>query len=285
MKFIDFWHANRHRYQALLFDVDGTLSCGSNVLPGVKTLLAELRAEKAPYCILTNDANHSEAEKSSILAKGGLAVAPDEIVSCGSALAELSEAQGWRGRTFFLLGVLGDPCYAVRAGLKVCRDERRIDECFGVINGEGYYDWHNHMQAAVNFFLRHPDRPLVVPNPDSYWPGSEPGWMGIGAGGQARFLCGILAEMGVEIQPLYLGKPYRPVYDAAVHLLHRRFPDIGEPDYGRILMLGDSLTSDVRGANNCGMVSVLLLTGITSAEQAARASGDSVPRLIFDTVG
>ena len=285
VKFIDYWHANRQRYQALLFDIDGTLSCGSHVLPGVRELLMELRAEQVPHCILTNDGNHSQAEKSAILAAGGLTVAPEEIVSCGSALGELVTARGWRDRMFFVLGLLGHPCYAERAGLRVCRDENRIDECFGVINGEDYYDWHNHMQAAINFFRRHPDRPLVVPNPDSYWPGSRPGWLGVGAGGQARFICGMLAEMGVDIQPIYLGKPYRPVYDAAVHLLRRRFPEAGEFDYGRILMLGDSLQSDIRGANNCGMVSALLLTGITSAAQAARAEGDCVPHLIFDTIG
>ena len=285
MKFIDYWRTNRRHCQALLFDIDGTLSRGSHVLPGVAELLGELRAEGFPHCILTNDGNHSTEEKSEILAGGGLGVAPDEIVSCGSALKELAAARGWAGECFFVRGDMGNPSFVEQAGLRVCRDERAIEACYGVVNGEGYYDWHNHMQSVINFFRRHPDRPFVVPNPDSYWPGVKPGVVGVGAGAQARFISGLLQEMGFSVPPIYLGKPYRPIYDYTVHRLRERFPAAGDFRYDRIIMLGDSLQSDIRGANRCGMVSALVLTGITDAAEAARADGDCRPRLIFDTIG
>jgi NagD protein len=284
MKFIDFWHENRKNYQAVLFDIDGTILAGGAALPGAAAVLAELRRDRFPHYILTNDANHSTEEKSRLLRRGGLEIAPDEIISCGAALDELVEERNWQGKTFFVLGLLGNPCFAERAGLLTTRDESRIESCHGILNGEDYYDWHNHMQTVLNFFRRHPDRPLVVPNPDSYWPGHR-GDIGIGAGGQARFLCGLLAEMGIRIDPIYLGKPYRPIYDHAIHLLKKRFPQLGEPDYGKILMVGDSLRSDIRGANNCGMDSALVLTGITQEAEIAAAPADCRPKHVFATLG
>ncbi|MGE4565521.1 MAG: HAD-IIA family hydrolase [Victivallaceae bacterium] len=284
MKFIDFFRANRDSYQALLLDVDGTICTGSRALPGAAELLAELKLSGYPHLILTNDGNHSPEEKSELLRRGGLPVSADEIVSCGAALKEVSDVNGYAGKTFFVLGRLGVPCFAERAGLRVCRDPGKIEECFGVINGEDYYDWHDHMQAVINYFRRHPDRPYLVPNPDSYWPSPRTGDFGIGAGGQARFIASMLGEMGVEVTPTYLGKPYRPLYDYSVHLLHQRF-GLPEPqNYRKILMAGDSLQSDVRGANRCGMTSALLLTGITDAERAARAEGETKPQYIFESI-
>lgn len=284
MKFLDFWRRHREAYQALLFDIDGTVATGRTPLPGAIELLAELRRDGTPFSALTNDGNNSPEEKSRILRSGGVDLAPAEIISCGAALDELVAERGWRGKTFFQLGDLGNPSYAEHAGLLVCRDEAKIDDCFGVLNGEAYYDWHNHMQAAINFFRRHPDRPYVVPNPDSYWPG-KPGYLGVGAGGQARFICGMLREMGVEIEPVYLGKPCAPIYEHALHTLARRFPAMGAPDCGRILMLGDSLASDIKGGKACGMQTGLLLTGITGLAAARNAADDRRPAFIFESLG
>lgn len=285
MTFLEHYHEHRDSYRAMLFDIDGTLARGRQAAAGAIELLAELRGRKFPYLILTNDANHSVEEKSEILAAGGLDVPPSEIVSGGAVLRELVELNGWEGKRFFVLGQLGTPCFAELAGLEVCRDESRIDDCFGIINAEGYYNWHDHIQAAINFFRRHPYAPFVVPNPDSYWPGSAPGVVGVGAGGQARFICQLLSEMGIEVNPIYLGKPYRPIYDYTMHLLRRRYPELAMLPYNKVLMLGDSLQSDIRGANQCGMVSGLLLTGITDLDEAARAVGECRPSLIFESIG
>ena len=49
-------------------------------------------------------------------------------------------------------------------------------------------------------------------------------------------------------------------------------------------MLGDSLASDVRGANRAGFTSALVLTGITTPEMAANADGEFRPGLIFNSI-
>lgn len=283
--FISWWEKHRGDYDALLFDIDGTLLAAGECLPGADDLLARLRSIHYPFYLLTNDGNHSTEEKSVLLARAGLHVAPDEIVSCSMALKQFADDRACAGQMFFVMGDLGVPCFAERAGMIPCRDIGRIEECSGVIVGEGFYNWHDHIQAVFNFLIRHPDRPLLVPNPDTYWPGRKKGEFGIGAGAKARFICGLLAEMGITVEPVYLGKPYPLIYEYAVTLLKQRYGLPEKLDPHRIIMVGDSLTADIRGANRSGMTSILVLTGITTAAQAEAAEGECRPELVFPTLG
>jgi len=282
---LEWWEARRGDYAALLFDIDGTLLTAGECLPGADALLRRLRQLRYPFYLLTNDGNHSVEEKSVLMGRVGLYVEPAEIVSCSMALRQFAARRHYQGHSFFILGDLGKPCFAEQAGLVPCRDLARIDECSGVIVGEGVYDWQNYLTATLNFLVHHPDRPLVAPNPDSYWPASRKGTFGIGAGAKVRFLCGLLAEMGIDVQPIYLGKPYPAIYDYAVSLLQERygFPEI--PEMRKIVMVGDSLTSDICGANRLGMTSALVLTGITTAAQASAAEAELRPHFVFNTLG
>ncbi len=278
--FRQWWREHNDDYRAILFDIDGTLVAGTQTLPGANDLLIQLRGMNFPFCLLTNDGNHSICEKSRIMLDAGLKVNQQEIVSCSMALTEFVEKNNYSDSLFFVMGSLGKPCFAELAGLRVCRDVRKIKDCRGVIVGEGFYDWHSNINAVFNFLAQHPERPLITPNPDSYWPNGKDGEFGIGAGGKTRFICTILEERGVNIKPIYLGKPYRAIYEYAVHRLKKRF-DLESIDYSEILMLGDSLKSDVRGANWLGMTSCLVLTGITTAELADKATNEFKPDLTF----
>ncbi len=282
--FIDWWREHKAEYQALLFDIDGTLLSAGKALPGAEELLAFLRVNKFPFFLLTNDGNHSTEEKSELMAQAGLHVASDEIISCAMALEQFIEEWSCPEETFFVMGDLGVPCFAERVGLKVCRDPKKINDCYGIIVGEGFYNWQDNISAAFNFLIKYPERPLVVPNPDSYWPGRVEGEYGIGAGAKARFICGLLDEMDIKVEPIYLGKPYKVIFDYSVAVVKRRF-GIADLDMSKMMMIGDLLKSDIRGANQYGMVSALVMTGVTDEKQAAEAQGEFKPDLIFKTLG
>lgn len=284
-EFRQWWQCNREAYEAVLFDIDGTLMSAGTCLPGANTFLDHLRETGFPFCLLTNDGDHSVEEKSAMLCKAGLHILPEDIISSAMPLKDFAAENQYTGQPFFVLGSLGCPCYAERAGLIPCRDPEKIDDCAGVIVGEGAYDWHGHLTSVFNFFIRHPERPLVVPNPDAYWPGHRKGEYGIGAGAHARFICGLLAEMGILLEPVYLGKPHGRIYDYAVKSLCERYRFTHPPEPHRIVMVGDSLASDIRGANRSGLTSVLILSGITTATQAEAASADLRPSLTFSSLG
>jgi ribonucleotide monophosphatase NagD (HAD superfamily) len=60
----------------------------------------------------------------------------------------------------------------------------------------------------------------------------------------------------------YFGKPHAPIYQESLVLL-------GIADRRRILAVGDSLRTDIAGANGAGIDALLVLSGIHSDELAA----------------
>lgn len=257
----------------ILLDIDGTLVRGGRVLPGARELITDLDGQSMPYLLVTNDANHSHAEKAAALHAAGLDIPEGRIVSSGDVIAETVRERGLSGRRVFVMGDLGDPDYAVEAGLEVTRDIRELGGCAGVIVGEDNYDWQPTFNAVINFFIAHPQAPFVVPNPDVYWPDSH-GTIAIGAGGKAQFIVSVLEDYGVSVAPEYLGKPYGAVFHYGRSRLigaRGRDPESDE----RIVMVGDSLKGDILGANEAGFLSVLTPTGITTREQIAGLAPDS----------
>ena len=279
--FRGWWKVNESDYAGILFDVDGTIIAGGKALPGAGALIEELRKSNFPFRLLTNDGNHSPEEKSAIIRGCGLDISSDEITSCSMALTPLAEKRKYIGKRFFVMGYLGNPSYAERAGLIHVRDTEEIESCEGVIVGEGTYDWKKNIDAVINYYITTGNRLMLVPNPDSYWPNGPNGEIGVGAGGKARFISTILKEYGINIKPTYLGKPYSPIYRAALREIRAKF-QLKKNDAGKkILMVGDSLLSDIRGANRVGFTSALVLTGISSMTHVENASPSSLPKLIF----
>lgn len=282
--FLKWWEKNSSEFSALLFDIDGTLISGRKAMPGVPAMIKQLESAGFPFYLLTNDGNHSTKEKSNTLKKAGLDIKPDEIISCSDVLKPFAREKGLAGEKFFVMGDLGKPSYAEKAGLKIEKRTIKINECAGVIVGEGTYNWQSNISSAMNYFIKYPERLLIVPNPDSYWPNGPNGELGIGAGGKARFICTILGDYGIKIRPVYLGKPYRAIFNYAFEILKTRFNLPSNLLRKRVLMLGDSLASDVRGANRFGFTSGLVLTGITNHDHIRKAKPAFNPDYIFPRI-
>ncbi len=277
-----FLRQGKDEFDLLLFDIDGTLTSEGAPFPGARSLLELLRERDFPHLLLTNDAFSSHREKAALLQKTGLPVMPEHIYSCGDALKLWVRRSGYRGELLFQCGKLGDPSYAEQAGIRTTEDPKELPRCSGVIFGEGHYDWHRHLEAVFNAFLERPELPMIVVNPDSYWPCGSRRGMGIGSGAQARFICTLLAEAGLTVTPCYIGKPYPLIYKSVEAELTARLGRPVPPE--RIAMVGDSLYSDIQGANANGLRSCLVLTGITTPRLAAEAPPERKPDLIFSAV-
>ena len=281
--FTDFFlRCGRERFDVVLFDIDGTLSAGGRPLPGARELLLLLEKENFPFLLLTNDCYSSRKEKAALLQRRNIPVSENQIYSCGDVLKLWKKNSNYKGELLFCCGRLGDPDYAEAAGIRTTAELEELSQCKGVIWGEGPFDWREVFEGVFNFFLTNPEAPLVVVNPDSFWPSSRHSGMGIGSGAQARFICTILKEAGVDVEPVYIGKPHPLVYQGIMGELEDRFGRKIVPD--RIAMVGDSLASDILGANANGLCSCLVLTGITTPALAESAAEERKPQMIFSGV-
>lgn len=277
--FTDYFKQNPEAFDAVIFDIDGTLASGKIPLPGAKELLEYLNSTGFPYLLLTNDACTSTLRKAGYLNKGGLPVDHKKIISAGTALKFWAEKENHTGKTFLQCGIISSE---FTQAAHIALTENVTPSCSGVIVGEGGL---SSAETVFNFLLKKTEVPLLVANPDSYWPSFRtPGEFGIGAGATARFICQLLKDAGMKKSPVYLGKPYSPIYECLFSCLRELFPQKSFNTPARIVMLGDSLTSDIAGANRNGLCSALVMTGITGYEQLPQIPEIQRPDLIFSGV-
>ncbi len=281
-RFNDYFTAHRDELDALIFDVDGTLINGGVPIPESMDFICRLQRENFPYFLLTNDAGNSPEQKAEIIRQSGIPAAASQIISSGNAIAEYIQDNNWAGRKFYQCGDLGIPNYAESAALLITRDPRDIYECEGAIVGEGVFDWRREINGLFNFILHHPGAPVLVGNPDSYWKGRY--GVGVGSGAIIRMVASLVREAGGDVDITYIGKPYPPVYEYVKKHLKEMLPECSDPQMSKIAMIGDSLASDIQGANYAGMISCLVLTGVTTRELAGQAPLHRKPDMIFDTL-
>lgn len=265
--------------EALCLDIDGVLLNGERRLPGSRRLLDLLRRKTLAFVLLTNDGNHSPSEKADRLARAGLTIAPPQIVSCGHAIKTMVRSMGLTGRLFYAMGDTGSPCYAEDAGLSITRDLRQLQNCEGVVIGEEHYDWEPVINTVVNYFIEHPQALLIVPNPDEFYPAATLK-IHIAAGGVARFIQQVLKAFGMDVSPIYLGKPYAPIFQLAHDELEQQLGHKISPH--KVVMVGDNLASDVAGGQSMGYRTALLLTGVTA--QSTLKNSKLIPDMVFKTL-
>jgi len=273
---------HRDDFDGIVSDMDGVLIQGKAQLPGAAELLAWLPTVQLPFMLLTNDGSRSKAQRSALLARRGLSVPPGQIVCSSDGLIELVAARPeLRRPRYFVVGALGEPCYALAAGLDYTQEMDQLDSCGGVIMGEGenLFDWEITFTAVLNFLVAHPGAPFIVPNPDEYY-GVDGGQLRVGAGGQARFVQQVLTAHGDPAELIYLGKPHGPIFQHVHTELERRANRLLARE--RVLMIGDNLRGDILGGNDFGYRTALMLTGITRPH--ALAASRVQPHLVFDQI-
>ena len=269
------WLAHhRDELDAIVFDVDGVLMKARRPVPGSAELVQQLRTDHFPFRLLTNDGCHSPEEKIALLGECGLEFTPDDIVSSSHGLVELAEARGWQGHTFFVMGYVAS-CYGEEAGIRMTTDLAALSSCTGVIVGEKSFDWEAVINAVFNHLIARPDAPLIVPNPDEYFAGrSQP--FHIASGAIGRFLRQLCHTYGHRLEPTYLGKPYEPIF---LHNHHQLEQELARAlPRNRVVIVGDSLASDIKGGRDFGYRAALVLTGITT--EAMLSDSDVQPELV-----
>jgi HAD superfamily hydrolase (TIGR01459 family) len=94
-------------------------------------------------------------------------------------------------------------------------------------------------------------------------------------GSRLVYCAGALADLYVSLggEALYAGKPHRPIYDLALAKAQkatgRNIPS------ARVLAIGDSLRTDLKGAQAIGIDFLFVTSGIHAGELGTRAAPDS----------
>ena len=252
-----------HDYDALLLDQWGVLHGGIEPYPGVLETLAALRAAGKPVAVLSNAPRRSGHAEGRLRQIGIPADAYEMLVTSGdsahAALAARDDpAHAALGRAYLFLGPGWD------TGLVDGLDYRRVEEVADAdfLLAVGLFDESDPIERYRALFMAAAARDLtmVCVNPDLVIHRQS---------GVAAPCAGWLAQDYQDThggRVIYHGKPDPAIFRRAARAL-------GQGDDARILVVGDSLVTDIKGAVAAGYDSLLVTRGI-QAEELGIAPGD-----------
>jgi HAD superfamily hydrolase (TIGR01457 family) len=232
-------------YDCLLFDLDGVLYRGEEVVPAAPPTLAAIRRTRVRPVFLTNNSSRTPEQVADKLRGFGIPADPAEVVTSALATAELLAAGG--GGRAFVVGEEGVRRALVDVGIEVV-DGEPMQADLVVVGFDGAATYERLKEACL---LVQRGARLVATNADASYPAADGLWPGAGA-----LLAVITTTTGAE--PEVVGKPFPPLLEAGLR----------RGGGGRVLVVGDRLDTDIEGAVRLGWDSLLVLTGVSTREEA-----------------
>jgi HAD superfamily hydrolase (TIGR01450 family) len=244
-------------YEGYVFDLDGTIYLGDELLPGVKRLIPKLRNLGKRVVFLSNNATRDPEQYAEKLGGMGLKTPASEIVNTVVTMTEWL-LDNHPAATVFPVSEEPLKRSLEKAGIRISEDPEEID--IVIASYDRAFDYRK-LQIAFDAIWYYKRAMLVTTNPDRYCP--YPG--GRGEPDAAAIVAAIEACTGTECRA-NVGKP-DPL------MLHTVMSLIGL-DKEECIVVGDRLYTDIRMAKDAGMPSAVVLTGETTAEDLAAEPED-----------
>jgi NagD protein len=249
-------------YDAYIFDQDGTLYLGDQLLPGAAETVAALRAAGKRTVFLSNNPTKTRQQYAAKLSAMGIPTAIEDIVHSSFVMVQWLQRTAPDARLF----VVGeDPLKndLRAAGFQLSEQANEIDIVVASFDRTFTYQ-----KLQIAFDAIRAGARLVATNPDRYCPvpgGGEPDC--------AAIIGAIEACTGVTCDPI-VGKP-SPIMTSILLAVLEIPPE-------RCIMIGDRLETDIAMGIAAGMATCLVLTGDATNEKLA-ASGLQ-PTLVLERI-
>lgn len=267
------------KYKVIFFDAYGVIKNHKGLVPGVEKTFEYLQDQKKEYYIVTNDASRSPLQLAQSFHRLGLhTIVPDRIISSGMLAKEYLDLKVDDGIVAYL-GTPDSAHYIDSSGLHTLPISDVNDDNIDSVNAlvflddEGF-DWFQDLNKTVNL-IRKRNISVIVANTDHAYPVSKND-VSIAIGGLASMIEHIVGKKFIRF-----GKPDSQMFNFAYDMACRN----GEFNKKDILMIGDTLHTDILGGNKFGLDTMLVYTGNTlskDAETRITATG-IVPTYICET--
>ena len=247
------------RYSVILFDAYGVLAGSKSVVPGAPEAIDRLNELGKPYYVLTNDASALPETTAKRYARMGLSIDVGRIITSGSLLPRHFEESGLTGSRCVVLGTDDSTRYVEAAGGCMVSCVQEFDTLvLGDQSWPKFLETANRVLTALfNKIDKGQGVSLVLPNPDLIYPDGN--GFGFASGTAAMMFESALALRypgRSDLSFTRLGKPHAAMFEEAL----RRS---GTMD---MVMIGDTPDTDIRGANDFGIASVLVETGTAAVD-------------------
>ena len=250
------------KYKVVFFDAYGVLKNYKGIIPGIKETFEYLHQEEIDFYVLTNDSSRSPLELAEVYNRAGIdEITEQKIISSGMLAREYLRYKVKKGLVAYL-GTNAAAHYIETLGLEpVAVHDLDLDnsdqvQALLMLDDEGF-DWVVDVNKSVNL-LRRNNMPVIVANTDRAYPTSKTE-IAVAIGSVANMI-----EKIVHKRFIRFGKPDTQMFSFAFDRI-RKSRVLTKDD---ILMVGDTLETDIMGGNHFGIDTVLVLTGNTQAHMA-----------------
>jgi len=243
--------------QALIIDMDGVLWHGDQPMPGLTDFFQTLRAQQIRFILATNNASLTQEQYVNKLAKMGVEVSHDEILTSSMATAlYLSQHHNPAESRVFVIGEDGAKQPLLDHGFTLTdlyelnddKDNPNMGAHIVVCGKDSTLTWDKLATATLNIRA---GAQFIGTNADTTLP-TERGL----THGNGAILAALQAATGVK--PIIIGKPEPIIYQQALALLG--------VDPALTVAIGDRLETDILGAVRTGIRSLMVLSGVSSEE-------------------
>jgi len=254
-------------YDVYVFDLDGTIYLGDELLPGAQRLIAELRERDRPIRFISNNPTREPQQYAEKLSQLGLPTPAHEITNTTLATTRwlLDNAPD---AIVFPIGEEPLTNALRAAGIRMSSRPEEID--IVIASYDRGFDYAK-LQIAFDAIWFHKRATLIATNPDRFCP--LPG--GRGEPDCAAITAAIEACTQTTATTI-LGKPHPAMLQAALAGL-----DVARSD---CMMVGDRLGTDIRMGLGSGMATALVLTGETGADDLAALDPQDRPAFVLDRI-
>ena len=229
--------------QGYISDMDGVIYHGNCILPGVKDFVDWLYKEDKPFLFLTNSSERSPRELRQKLSRMGLDVDESHFYTSALATAKFLAEQA-PGCSAYVIGAPG----LVNALYDVGITMNDVNPDYVVVGETDSYNYNMIIKAVqlINKGAR-----LVGTNPDM----TGPSEMGIIPACQA-LVAPIALATGKT--PYYVGNPNPLMMRTGLKMLNVHSADA--------VMIGDRMDTDIVAGMESGLMTALVLSGVTSLD-------------------
>jgi NagD protein len=237
----------RRTIDSWLMDMDGVLVREETVIPGADRFIARLRELGRPFLVLTNNSTYTRRDLAARLRLSGLEVPEEAIWTSALATSRFLEDQRPNG-TAYVIGEAGLTTALYQAGYTLT--ERDPD--YVVLGETRTYSFERITQAirlidrGARFIATNPDP--TGPSPDGPLP--------------ATGSVAALISRATGVAPYFVGKPNPLMMRSALNALDAHSETAA--------MVGDRMDTDVVAGLEAGLEAILVLTGVTTREEAER---------------
>jgi NagD protein len=237
----------RREIRSWLMDMDGVLVREELPIPGAEAFIARLREREIPFLVLTNNSIYTRRDLAARLRLSGLDVPEESIWTSALATARFLEDQR-PGGSAFVIGGAGLTTALHAAGYTLT--DRSPD--YVILGETRTYSFERITQAIrlVSGGAR-----FIATNPDATGPtvhGPVPATGAVAA----------LISRATGSEPYFIGKPNPLMMRSALNAINAHSETTA--------MIGDRMDTDIVAGLEAGMETVLVLTGLTAREDAAR---------------